>query len=166
MPAENRENEITKNTVHRVIRITDDLRSAMSGRRSDLSVTLRAFVQEAVTHELPSLVRAVQELLPAPGGKRRPIRLPLSADILASLKAAAEQTGLSATLLLQASLAKAATRKRRAKGTSAASSMSGPKVASRRRGRKPRVEAEPSSEPAGEISQEDGPAQAPSEDSQ
>jgi hypothetical protein len=166
MQAEHRENPTTKNSAYRVIRITDDLRDVMSDRRRALSVTLRAFVKEAVAHELPSLVRAVQELLPAPGGKRRPIRLPLNAEMLANLKGAAEQTGLSATLLLQASLAKAASRKRRAKGATTAPPVSSPEGGSRRRGRKSSVEAQPTSEATSEISQEEGPVQPPTGDNQ
>jgi hypothetical protein len=113
MAAEDRTDEDDSATVHRVYRIGEGLRQAMAVRRRDLGLTLRAFLTEAVEGELPGLVEALRACLPAPEGKMRPARLPLTQTLLDRLRQASADAGVPAAKLLAACLARAAARKRR-----------------------------------------------------
>lgn len=103
---------------YRVVRLGEPLRQALRSRREATGQTVRAFLAEAVEHELPALVAALGELEISAevGSAGRPARLPLSAGGLAALRTAAETLGLPASLLLRASLARLARRKRRRPG--------------------------------------------------
>jgi hypothetical protein len=79
--------------------------------------TVREFVAYAIETELPGLVQLLREQLPVPGGEVRPARLPLTEQLLEALKRAGDETGLPASRLLLACLARAARRKRRRRGT-------------------------------------------------
>jgi hypothetical protein len=59
----------------------------------------------------------LREQLPVAGGEVRPARLPLTVRLLEALKRAGDETGLPASRLLLACLARAARRKRRRRGT-------------------------------------------------
>lgn len=100
---------------YRVVRISETLRETLRSRRIATGQTVRAFMAEAIEHELPSLVVALDELgiSAEVGSAGRPSRLPISARGLATLRTAAETVGLPASLLLRISLARLARRKRR-----------------------------------------------------
>ena len=72
MPAEHRQNEVTRTTVHRVYRLGEGLRQALSYRRRDLGMTMRTFLAEAVEGELPALVEICATTCPR--RRRRPAR--------------------------------------------------------------------------------------------
>ena len=112
----------TTRVVHRVHYLPDDLREAVRVRRSDLGQSVRAFVADAVTHELDPLVRTLAELGLAgrPEAGVRPARLPLSEESLEALRRAGERVGLPAGRLLLLCLARSAARKRRRHGQSIA----------------------------------------------
>jgi hypothetical protein len=113
MAAEARTNEDDNPTVHRVYRLGEGLRQATASRRRDLGLTLRAFLAEAVEGELPGLVEDLRACLPAPDGKTRPARLPLTQALLGLLRQASADAGVPAAKLLAACLTRAAARKRR-----------------------------------------------------
>jgi hypothetical protein len=113
MPAEHRENEVTRTTVHRVYRLGEGLRRALSARRKELGMTLRAFLADAVESELPALVEVLRAALPTPEGETRPARLPLTDALLGLLRRASGDTGVPAAKLLAACVTRAAARKRR-----------------------------------------------------
>jgi hypothetical protein len=117
MPAEHRHNPITRDLAYRVYSLPDDLRSALGERRQVLGQTVREFIAGAVEGELDRLVAQLREILPVPGGEMRPARLPLTERLLEALKKAGDETGLPASRLLLACLARAARRKRRRRGT-------------------------------------------------
>jgi hypothetical protein len=118
MPGEHRDNPVTRETVYRVYHLPEDLRSALRERRQVMGQTVREFVAYAIETELPGLVQLLREQLPVPGGEVRPARLPLTERLLEALKQAGDETGLPASRLLLACLARAARRKRRRRGTS------------------------------------------------
>jgi hypothetical protein len=95
MPAQHRPNEVTRDTIHRVFAVPESLRHAVQARRQTLGQTLRLFLVEAVEVELPRIVQALREALPAFAGERRPCRVPLNATLLTALHAAAGETGVS-----------------------------------------------------------------------
>ena len=99
----------------RVIRLGEPLRGMLRSRREATGQTVRAFLAEAVGHELPALVAALVELgLTAEAGPEgRPARLPLSSEHLTALRLAASTTGLPASLLLRVALARLSRRRRR-----------------------------------------------------
>lgn len=66
MSAKHRKNEVTRTTIHRVYRVGEKMRQAVSARRRALGLTVRAFLAEAVEGELPGLVEALRAHLPAP----------------------------------------------------------------------------------------------------
>jgi hypothetical protein len=115
MSAKSRENEGT--TIHRVFRIGEELRQAVSARRRALGLTARAFLAEAVEGELPGLVEALRAHLPAPQEGARPARLPMTGALLDALRKASRDVGVPAARLLLACLARASARKRRRPGT-------------------------------------------------
>ena len=103
----------TSTTVHRVYRLGEGLRQATASRRRDLGLTLATFLAEAVEGELPGLVEDLRPCLPAPDGKTRPARLPLTQALLGLLRQASADAGVPAAKLLAACLTRAAARKRR-----------------------------------------------------
>ena len=117
MPADHRDNPVTRETVHRVYQCPEALRLAVGERRRALGQTLRAFIAGAVEGELNRLVAQLREVLPLPTGATRPARLPLSEPLLKALRRAGDETGLPASRLLLACLARAARRRRRRRGT-------------------------------------------------
>ena len=108
-----RDNEITRNTVHRVYHIGEELRRAINTRRSALGMTVREFAAEAVQGELPGLMDSLRSLLPSPETDARPARLPMTELLLDDLREASQEVGIPAARLLLACLARAAARKRR-----------------------------------------------------
>ena len=152
MPAEHRENEVTRTTIHRVYRLGEGLRQALSSRRRDLGMTLRAFLAEAVEGELPALVEVLRAHLPTPEEKTRPARLPLTDALLAMLRQASEDTGVPAAKLLAACITRAAARKRRRRAAPLESATAKPT-----RRRKPSPESSAGRVEAGpERQEEDG----------
>src|SRR5262249_39958046 len=115
MAAEHRDDPVTRETVFRTYPLPEDLRAGLGRRRHALGHTLPAPVASALAPGLPGLVRALRDPLPVPGGSLRPIRLPLTQALLNQLRDASDQTGIPATRLLIATLARAAARKRRRK---------------------------------------------------
>lgn len=105
-----------KETIFRVYDLPEELREAIRSRRDALSVSTRAFVAEAIGGELPSLIRVLREVLPSPAGPVRPIRLPITVELLDALREAGAATGLPAKTLLLACLLRASRRKRRTSG--------------------------------------------------
>jgi hypothetical protein len=93
----------------------EDLREAMRQRRLTQGLTVRELVANSL-EELPGLRALLREHLPRPSGDLRPIRLPLTEELLEQLRAAGEEVGLPAARLLLACLARAARRKRRRRG--------------------------------------------------
>jgi hypothetical protein len=55
MPAEHRDNPLTRETVWRVFNIPEDLRDAVRQRRQALGQTVREFVAYTIETELPGL---------------------------------------------------------------------------------------------------------------
>jgi hypothetical protein len=145
MSAKPRKNELTRSTVHRVYRIGEDLRQAVSSRRRVLGLTTHAFLAEAVEGELPGLVEALRALLPAPEQGARPARLPMTEALLNALRKASHDVGVPATRLLLACLARAAARKRRRPGAAQA-----PDEGTRKPDRK-RMSEKPLNPPEGEV---------------
>lgn len=129
MAGMHRKNEVTRNIIHRVYRIGDELRQAVSERRRALGLTVRAFLAEAIEGELPSLVEALRAHLPLSEDGARPARLPLTEALLDALRKASQDVGVPAARLLMTCLARAAARKRRRPGNAR---MPG-KIASKRR---------------------------------
>jgi hypothetical protein len=116
MPAKPRNNDITRTTVHRVYRLSEELRRNVTIRRHALGLSMRAFLAEAVAGELPSLVEALRAHLPAADRDARPARLPMTEALLDALRLASQEVGVPAARLLLACLARAAARKRRRPG--------------------------------------------------
>ena len=115
MPAKHRPAPRTQETVYRVHRLPEKLRTAVTKKRKQFDLKLYEFISCAVEHELPSLIRDAEKLeLPGnPGPDWRPARLPFTDPLLAQLKKASEATGIPASRLFLASLARACRRKRR-----------------------------------------------------
>ena len=102
-------------TNHRVYRVSEFLRSEVKAARERKSLTVKAFVEEALA-ELPKIAEGLKALGIEPAKKdARPARLPMSDEALAKLKKGAEATGVPQSALLMACLALASRRKRRAR---------------------------------------------------
>ena len=114
MPAKHRPNPKTQETVYRVYHVPEPLRKTMRQRRAQRNQTVQEFIQTAVTGELPRLVESLGKLHVGPADPAaRPAKLPLDDRLLASLKGASEETGLSQSQLLLACLRTSVSRKRR-----------------------------------------------------
>ena len=114
MPAKHRPNPKTQETVYRVYRVPEPLRKAMRQKRAQRGQTVQEFIETAVVDELPRLVESLGNLhIGAADPDARPAKLPLDERLLANLKGASIETGLSQSQLLLASLRAAASRKRR-----------------------------------------------------
>ena len=114
MPAKHRPNPKTQETVYRVYRMPEPLRKAMRQKRAQRGQTVQEFIQAAVADELPRLVESLGNLHIGPADPdARPARLPLDERLLASLKGASTETGLSQSQLLLACFRTPASRKRR-----------------------------------------------------
>ena len=114
MPAKHRPNPKTQETIYRVFRVPEALRKTMRQKRAKRGQTVQEFIRTAVVDELPRLVESFGKLHIGPADPdSRPAKLPLDERLLASLKGASIETGLSQSQLLLASLRTAASRKRR-----------------------------------------------------
>jgi len=114
MPARHRPNPRTRETRFRVYRIAGEMRERMSRVRLDREQTVHEFVGESVARELPALVETLTKLGIAPtSADVRPVKLPLTEEILTRLKTASEATGLPKTTLLIGCLNLASSRAKR-----------------------------------------------------
>ena len=114
MPAKHRPNPKTQETIYRVYRVPEPLRKAMRQKRAQRSQTVQEFLTGAVEDELPRLLESLGNLHIGPADPEAcPAKLPLDERLLASLKRASIETGLSQSQLLLACLRTAASRKRR-----------------------------------------------------
>ena len=114
MPAKHRPNPKTRDTIFRVYRMPEPLRKAMRQKRAQRNQTVQEFIQTAVADELPRLVESLGKLHIGPADpEARPAKLPLDERLLASLRQASAETGLSQSQLLLACLRTTASRKRR-----------------------------------------------------
>jgi hypothetical protein len=105
MPARHRKNERTQEVIHRVYRVSDQLRSAIKTRRTKFNATTAQILSEAIDVALPKLVVSLKQLgFGFEGAKKRPIRFPLNSSILSALATAAKQTGIHQSQLLTAAL--------------------------------------------------------------
>jgi hypothetical protein len=105
MPARHRKNERTQETIYRVYRVSDQLRSAIKTRRTKFNATTTQVLSEAIDVALPKVVASLKQLgFGFEGTKKRPIRFPLSDNILSALAQASKQTGVHQTQLLTAAL--------------------------------------------------------------
>ena len=112
--AKHRPNPKTQETIYRVYRVPEPLRKSMRRRRAQRGQTVQQFIQTAVADELPRLVESLGKLHIGLGDpESRPAKLPLDERLLASLKGASIDTGLSQSQLFLACLRTAASRKRR-----------------------------------------------------
>lgn len=114
MPARHRPNPKTRETIYRVYHVPEPLRKALRRRRAQRNQTVQEFIQTAIADELPRLVESLGKLHIGPADpEARPAKLPLDERLLASLKGASIETGLSQSQLFLACLRTAAGRKRR-----------------------------------------------------
>ena len=115
MPAKHRPALRTLQTVYRTYRLPPDVRKDMGAKRKQFGLTVAEFLSQAIGHELPKIASDLEEVgLPASTSKdARPARLPLSDELLKSLKSASGTTGVPASRLLVACLNRATRRKRK-----------------------------------------------------
>lgn len=99
-------------TVFRVYRLSEDLRKKVKAARDMRQMTLKGFIQGAVEQELSSLVTQLVGLGIKAKGTSRPARLPVSDRVLSQLREGSENTGVPATVLLQACLTLSSGRKK------------------------------------------------------
>jgi hypothetical protein len=158
MSARTRKNEVTRTTIHRVCRIGEEFRQAVSARRRALKLTVRAYLVEAIEGELPGLVEALRAHLPSPQEGARPARLPMTEAVLDALGKASQDVGVPAARPLLACLARASTRKRRRPGAAPAARKAVPRPRGKREAGKSREEAEgePTRPQDAEETDEDG----------
>jgi hypothetical protein len=113
-PAKHRPNPRTQEVRYRVYRISESLREAIREKRLKRGQTVQEFIRTAVVDELPRLVETVKALGIVPGGlEARPAKLPLDERLLAELRKASGEVGLSQSQLLMSCLRTSVTRKRR-----------------------------------------------------
>jgi len=103
MPPRRPYSPVTNGNVYRVYRVPDSAWEAIGSRTA--GQTIRQFIAEAVEHRLPPLVDILVGVGPPKPEKTRPARLPMCKQLLQSLAAASEQTGVPASRLLLAVLA-------------------------------------------------------------
>jgi hypothetical protein len=89
--------------VYRVYRVPDSVREAIGSRAA--GQTIQQFIVEAVEHRLPPLVATLAGVGLLKPEQTRPARLPMTRQLLQSLAAASEHTGVPASRLLLAVLA-------------------------------------------------------------
>ncbi len=105
MPARHRANERTRETIFRVYRVPEPLRSKMKAKREKFNATNAQVIQNAIDEGLPKLVLELKSLgFGFTGTKKRPARFPMSESNLSALKLAAKQTGIDQSKLLLAAL--------------------------------------------------------------
>ncbi len=87
----------------------------MGAKRKQFGLTVAEFLSQAIGHELPKIATDLEKVgLPAStSGQDRPARLPLSDELLRSLKSASGTTGVPASRLLVACINRATRRKRK-----------------------------------------------------
>ncbi len=103
MPPRQPDSLATNGNVYRVYRVPDAVREVIGSRAA--GQTIRQFIAEAVEHRLPLLVETLAGAGLLKPEKTRPARLPMTRQLLQSLAAASEQTGVPASRLLLAVLA-------------------------------------------------------------
>lgn len=91
-------------SAHRVYYLTELDRKNLTAKRATSAGTNAAVIDGALTAQLPKIVDALTQLGFAPASATRPARLPLTAEALASLRVAAEATGVAQSQLLLLSL--------------------------------------------------------------
>lgn len=114
MPAKHRPAVRTLHAVYRTYRLPSEVRTDVAAKRKQFGLTVAEFLSQAIANELPRLALELEQIgLPAATSKvDRPARLPLSDELLASLKSASGKTGVPASRLLVACLKRATRRKR------------------------------------------------------
>lgn len=114
MPAKHRPAVRTLQTIYRTYRLLPHIRKDMTDKRKQFGMTVAEFLSQAIVQELPRLARELEQVgLPTVASKQnRPARLPLSDELLKSLKEASNATGVPASRLLVACLTRATRRKR------------------------------------------------------
>jgi hypothetical protein len=112
--AAKRSNARTLQTVYRTYRLPPQVRKDMGAKRKQFDLTVAEFLSQAISHELPRIASDLKNVgLPTMTPKdARPARLPLSDDLLKTLKSASGTTGVPASRLLVACLNRATRRKR------------------------------------------------------
>lgn len=92
---------------YRVHKITEQLRDATKEKRALDGITVQQMIQAAVVDEVPAIIKGLADLgFEDATTDRRPTRWPMDDMTIQRLKIASEVTGISATLLLQAALAR------------------------------------------------------------
>lgn len=114
MAAKHRPALRTLQTVFRTYHLPSEVRKDMTDKRKQFGMTVAEFMSQAISNELPRLAAELEQIgLPAMTSKEdRPARLPLSDELLASLKSASNTTGVPASRLLVTCLKRATRRKR------------------------------------------------------
>ena len=98
---------MTVDTQHRVHKVTEQLRKVMREKRALDGITVQQLIQAAVTDEVPQIIKGLADLgFEDATSEKRPSRIPMSDRTIQQLKIASEITGIPATLLLQAALAR------------------------------------------------------------
>jgi hypothetical protein len=115
MPAKHRPAIRTRATVYRTYRLTPQLRKGMAEKRKQYGLTVAEFVAEAIKRELHGITHELARACLAFGESKdsRPARLPLTDELIATLKSASRTTGVPASKILIACINRAANRKRR-----------------------------------------------------
>jgi len=114
MTAKKRPSPITDQIVYRVYLLPEELRSRIQQKRTQYEWTLREYLCEALTHELPKIEQELQVLGLETPRQTRAARLPLANErLLKQLQDASEVTGVPASRLLLACLSRFTKRKRR-----------------------------------------------------
>jgi len=99
MPARHRANARTQETVFRVFRIPEPLRTGIKTRRTKFNATTVQVIQNAIDEVSSKIVSALKGLgFGFAGTKKRPARFPTSESNLSALKLAAKQTGTKPTV--------------------------------------------------------------------
>lgn len=104
--------------VHRVYWLPEPLRDAVKQSRADTGLTVKDWLAETLTKQLPQLVEELRSIgIGQNPGKTRPARLPLSDSLVALLQNASAETGLPQSLLLLTALGRQSASAKPAKRT-------------------------------------------------
>ena len=118
MSAKKRANPIMQDTVFRVFYLDEPLIEEIKQVREKRGQTLRAFCAEAIEGEAERLAEALVELgVESTTVDTRPVRLPLSDSLIATLHECRDLTDLPMSTILAVCLRKSTIRKRRRKGS-------------------------------------------------
>lgn len=100
-------------TAYRVYKMPEALRDNCKAAREKRAVSKQEFIQQAIDDELAALTKGLTALGITAAEDTRPDRLPLTDEILDSLRESSAETGLPQSTLLLACLSLASNRKRR-----------------------------------------------------